>query len=62
MQEEKDAQLQWQRGDEKACCTILGSLNNVLQQQHMDIVTTYEILLSLQEMFDDKGKPIRQAT
>lgn len=47
MQEENDAQSQWQKGDEKSRCTILGSLNNVLKQQHMNIVTTYEILLSL---------------
>ena len=28
----------------------------MLQQQHMAISITYEIILSLQEMFGDKGK------
>ena len=28
----------------------------------MAISTTYEIILSLQEMFSDKGKLVRQAT
>ena len=32
----------------------------MLQQQHMGIATTYEILLSLQEVFGDKGKLDRQ--
>ena len=41
---------------------ILMSLNNVLQQQQMDIATTYEILLKLQEMLGDKGKSASQAT
>ena len=31
----------------------------MLQQQHMGIATTYEILLSLQEIFVDKGKLTR---
>ena len=47
--------------DEKARCIILGSLSNVLHQQHMGIATTYEIFLNLQEMFGDKDGPIRQA-
>ena len=34
----------------------------MLQQQHMAISITYEIILSLQEMFGDKGKLARQAT
>ena len=46
--------------NEKARCIILGSLSNVLQQQHMGIATTYEILLSLQEILGDKGRPARQ--
>ena len=48
MEEEKDAHSQWLRTDKKAHWIILGSFNNVLQQQHMDIITTYEIILSLQ--------------
>ncbi|RVX11310.1 hypothetical protein CK203_019750 [Vitis vinifera] len=35
---------------------IIGSFNNMLQQQHMGIATTYEILLSLQEIFVDKDE------
>ena len=34
----------------------------MLQQLHMNIVITYEILLSLHEMFGDKGTPTKQAT
>ena len=33
-----------------------------MQQQCMGIATTYEILLSLQEKFGDKGRPTKQAT
>ena len=47
--------------DEKVHCIISESFNNVLQQQHMGIVTTYEIFLILQEMFVDKDKLARQA-
>ena len=46
--------------DAYSYCIILGYLSYVLQQQHMDIATTYEILLSLQEVFGDKGKSARQ--
>ena len=34
----------------------------MLQQQHIGIATTYEIRLSLQEMFGDNDRLVRQAT
>ena len=53
-QEDKDPHYKWQKANEKVKYIILGSLDNVLQYQHMFIDTTYKILLSLQVMFGDK--------
>ena len=59
-QEEKDNYHSWQRADQKTKCIILGSLDNVLQHQHVFMPTTYDILVSLHEMFGGKGRPTKQ--
>ena len=46
--------------DQKTKCIILGSLDNVLQHQHVSMPITYNILVSLHEMFGGKGKPTMQ--
>ena len=48
--------------NEKAHFMMLGSLNNILLWQHMGTKTTYEILMSMYEMFGAKGRVDRQAT
>ena len=55
-QEEKNNYHCQQRADQKTKCIILRSLDNVLQHQHVSIPTTYDILISLYEMFGGKGR------
>ena len=59
-QEEKENNHNWQRADQKTKCTILRSLDIVLQHQHMSMPTTCNILISFHEMFSDKGRLARQ--
>ena len=35
-------------------------MDNIVQQQYVSHVMTYDILFFLQEIFDDKGKSTRQ--
>ena len=42
--------------NEKAHFIMLGSLNNIFLWQHMGTKTTYEILMSMYEMFGAKGR------
>ena len=43
-----------------ARCYILASMSNVLQQQHERMLTTYDILLNVKEMFGEQGRAARQ--
>lgn len=43
-------------------CYMLPAMSNVLQHQHKDLQTTADIILNLEEMFGEKGRPARQAT
>ena len=58
---EKDAAYhKWQKTDKLARCYILASMSNVLQQQHERMLTAYDILLYLKEMFGEQGRAARQ--
>ena len=59
-QEERDTYHNWQNVDKKDKCIILESLDNMLQKKYFSISMTYDILFSLQGLFDDKGSSIRQ--
>ena len=50
----------WQKADKLAKCYILASMSNVLQQQHERMLTAYDILLNVKEMFREQGHAARQ--
>ena len=41
----------WKASDEMAKCYMLGSMNNILQQQHRSMETTVNIMFSINEIF-----------
>ena len=43
----------WQKADKLTKCYILASMSNVLQQQHERMLTTYDNLLNVKEMFGE---------
>ena len=43
-----------------ASCYILASMSNVLQQQHERMMTAYDIMINLKEMFGDQSHAGRQ--
>ena len=60
--EEKQRYDCWQKSNEMAKCYILASISNVLQHQMQDVELASEIMLSLKEMFGEKGHSARQET
>ena len=40
-------------------CYILASISNVLQHQHQSMSTSYDMMISLKEMFGDKNPAVR---
>ena len=57
---EDAAYHKWQKMDKLARCYILASMSNVLQQQHESMLTAYDILLNVKEMFGEQGRAARQ--
>ena len=45
----------WKRDDELSSCCILGSMENVLQQQHCSMVTTDDMMYNVADMFAEQG-------
>ena len=41
-------------------CYILASMSNILQHQHQSMLTTYEMVMNLKEMFGDHTRSARQ--
>ena len=58
--EEDAAYHKWQKADKLARCNILASMSNVLQQQHERMLTAYDILLNVKEMFREQGRATKQ--
>ena len=57
---EKDAAYhKWQKADKLAKYYILALMSNVLQQ-HERMLTAYDILLNIKEMFGEQGRATRQ--
>ena len=56
-----EAERKWKKANNMAKCYMLASMSNVLQTQHENMDTAYDIMLSLSEMFADKSRPARQA-
>ena len=58
--EEVEAYQAWLKADEMARCYILASMSNVLQHQHESMVTAYDMMLNLKEMFGEQNRAGRQ--
>ncbi|XP_077223453.1 uncharacterized protein LOC143857066 [Tasmannia lanceolata] len=52
-QAKRDRRQKWTDDNEIAKCYILGSISNVLQQQHVGMATTMEIMINLKELFGE---------
>ena len=49
----------WIHSNNKACCYMLASMNDVLRKKHEGIETAYEIWESLQAMFGQQSEQCR---
>ena len=58
--EEVEAYQQWRKADEMAMCYILASMSNILQHQHENMATAYDMMMKLKEMFGDQNRAGRQ--
>ncbi|XP_059627219.1 uncharacterized protein LOC132270012 [Cornus florida] len=57
--EEHEVFKKWNKADEMTRCYILASISNVLQSQHLQYLTSADIMLNLKEMFGQIGKSAR---
>ena len=53
LQEEVEIYQKWQKADEMARCYILTSMSNLLQHQHENMASDYDMMLNLKEMFGE---------
>ena len=51
--EDKLAYQKWRKADEMTRCYIMASMSNVLQHQHQAMLSAFEILENLKQMFGD---------
>ncbi|KAH0661120.1 hypothetical protein KY284_026051 [Solanum tuberosum] len=58
--EDKLAYQKWRKADEMAQCYIMASMSNVLQHQHQAMLSAFEILENLKQMFGDQGRSAKQ--
>ena len=58
--EEVEAYQPWRKADEMARCYILASMSNILQHQHENMATAYDMMMNLKEMFGEKNCAGRQ--
>ena len=50
---EVEAYQSWRKADEMARCYILASMSNILQHQHENMTTTYDMMMNLKEIFGE---------
>ena len=53
--EEVEAYQQWRKADEMARYYILATMSNILQHQHENMATAYDMMMNLKEMFGDQN-------
>ena len=46
----------WRKADEMARCYILASMSNILQHQHENMATAYDMMMNLKEMFGEQNR------
>ncbi|KAH0743956.1 hypothetical protein KY290_031949 [Solanum tuberosum] len=56
----KEYKFKWRKADEMARCYIMASMSNVLQHQHQAMLSAFEILENLKQMFGDQGRSAKQ--
>ena len=54
--EEVEAYQLWRNADEMAWCYILASMSNILQHQHENMATAYDMMMNLKEMFGEQNR------
>ena len=57
--EEIQHHSKWVKADEMTRCYILASMSNVLQHQHQDLPTAYDIMNNLKEPFGHQNRAAR---
>ena len=60
LKEEVDAYQLWRKADEMARCYILASMSNILQHQHENMATAYDMMMNLKEIFGEQNRAGRQ--
>ena len=58
--ENDTAYYKWCKADKMIRCYILASMSNVLQQQYERMLTAYDIIMNLKEIFGDQSRAGRQ--
>ena len=58
--EEVEAYQLWRKANEMARCYILASMSNILQHQHENMATTYDMMMNLKEMIGEQNRAGRQ--
>ena len=58
--EKVEAYQQWHNADEMIRYYILASMSNILQHQHENMATAYDMMINLKEMFGDQNHVGRQ--
>ena len=56
---ETQAYQKWENADEMMQCYISTSMSNVLLHQHQSMPTTYDMMISLKEMFGNQNRVVR---
>ncbi|XP_077242511.1 uncharacterized protein LOC143883025 [Tasmannia lanceolata] len=54
-----DRKFKWLEDNEMAKCYILGSMSNLLQQQHIGIDVASDIMLNIKEIFGEQHRTTR---
>ncbi|XP_077252358.1 uncharacterized protein LOC143891703 [Tasmannia lanceolata] len=59
-QDVRDRATKWHEDDQMAKCYILGSMLNMLQQQHVGMASSMDIMYNLREIFGQQNRSARQ--
>ena len=58
--EEVEIYQHWKKADEMTRCYILASMSNILQHQHENMTTAYDMMMNLKEMFGEQNYAARR--
>ena len=58
--EEVEAFQLWRKADEMARCYILASMSNILQHQHENMASAYNMMMNPKEIFGEQNRAGRQ--